>query len=217
LNTPSPTSKDTSVVLYDYGNILLRTYVEIANDGLIERLIIKGRPTSEELEEQWEKIIDENGKHSKDNSYSIYQTLIYDYGCLIATQTVVSVCLEMLEFNLKYKRPIDFDIVEEVRNRGYKIETTPLAFEKTLNSAKSKCKNLVTKLESKQKEIDRQFKDKGASHTYDEVIGFLELALDRTVMDGDTITLAKYNVLKKGAELKNKARGATNTGRRANT
>lgn len=190
---------------------MLRTYVEIANGNDLSLLIVSGKPTSEELAEAWENIISENGKHTSDRSYDIYQSLIYDYGLLIAQHTVVSVCLEMLTHK------IDFDILEEVRERGYVIETTPLAFERTLKSAKSKCKNLITKAESKRKEIERQFgksDSEAKQSSYDEIIGYLELALDRTVMDAETITLAKYNVLKKGAEIKHRAKHGTDTNRR---
>jgi len=181
-------------------------------------LIISGNPTDQELSDQWEKIIQENGKHTNDHKYDIYQELVYDYGLLIAQHTVVSVCLEMLFVGNMANR-IDPEIIKEVRERGYKIDTTPTAFEKSLQSAKSKCKNLITKAESKRKDIERQFKDKGdkKEHTYDEIIGFLELALDRTVMDSETLTLAKYNVLKRGAEQRHEQRkkNGANSDRRA--
>lgn len=201
------------MVLYGYGNILLRTYVEIATTNNLSLLVISGKPTDENLAEAWEGIIAENGKHTNDHSYDLYQNLTTDYALLIAQHTVVSVCLEMLSHK------IDFDVLEEVRSRGYIIDTTPIAFERTLKAAKSRCKNLITKAESKRLEIERQFKDKSEARpvSYDEIIGYLELALDRTVMDGDTITLAKYNVLKKGAEIKHKAKYGANSNRRPGT
>lgn len=204
-------SNTLSGQLYSYSDILLKTYVEIANTGNIQLMIKSGSVDAEKLNEAWEAIIEENGKHTKNNSYNIYQNLIYDYGLLIAQHTVVSICLEMLTWK------IDLDIVNEVRDRGYKIELGQ-KFESSLKSAKSKCKNLITKSESKKKEIERRFKDEGtkSNPSYDEILGYLELALDRTIMDSDTITLAKYNVLKKGAEQRQKAHGSnTNRGARA--
>lgn len=214
-NTHSQTSKPSSVVLYGYGDILLKKYIEIANTGNLELLIVSGKPSNEELSEAWESIIAENGKVSNDNQYNIYQNLIQDYALLIAQQTVVSACLEMLWWK------VDFDLIEEVRSRGYKIDTaTALTYKNSLESGKHKCSNLITKAESKRKDIERQFGAKDdkqrKEHTYDEVIGFLELALDRTIMDAETLTLAKYNILKKGAEQRHKSKtnGRTNNDRR---
>ncbi len=212
-NTPSQTFKDSSVVLFEYGNILLKKYIEIANTGNLELLVVSGKASQEELSERWELIIAENGKVSNDNQYNIYQSLMYDYGLLIAQQTVVATCLEILTWK------VDFEVIEEVRSRGYKIDTTQLGYAKSLSSAKSKCRNLITKAESKRKDINRQFgkddeesKKNARQYSYDEIIGFLELALDRTIMDAETLTLAKYNVLKKGAQDRHKQKnGRTNT------
>ena len=167
-------------------------------------LVISGSATSEQLNEAWESIIEENGKHSGNNKFSLYQGLITDYGQLIATQTVVSVGLELLQGHVKYDWPLDYNVVQDCRERGYKIDTAnKMTLLKSINAAKSKCKNLTTKAVMKRNEIERQFDGKKKeSSSFDEVIGYLELALDRTILDAETMTLSKYNVLKKGAELR---------------
>lgn len=176
----------------------------MATKGDLSLLVQNGKATTEELNEAWEKIIEEKGKHTNDNSYNLYQQLIQDYAMIIAQQTVVSVCLEMLLFKAEP------EILDEVRQRGYIIDLEN--YDHSLKQARSKCKNLITRAESKRLEIERQFKGKQGTEvvTYDEIIGYLELVLDRTVMDADTITLAKYNVLKKGAEAKQKAKYGAN-------
>lgn len=205
-NTRFRTSKNLSVVLYGYDNILLKTYIDVAsNQAAIESLIISGSPTKEQLIEAWEGIVKENSKHSGDHRFDSYEQLLNGYAELIASQTIVCTCLEMMTWK------IDFAIIKEVRDRGYAIETTTSeAYAKSLESAKKKARNLITRAEMKRKDIERQFgkKDNGEvkAHSFQEIIGMLELALDRSILDSETLTLSKYNTLKKGAEDKHKAR-----------
>jgi hypothetical protein len=100
---------------------------------------------------------------------------------------------------------VDFDIVNQIRERGYVIDTTTSeTYAKSLKTAQRKVKNLSTKTEMKRKEIERIYgnKEKKEPMSYEEIIGHLELALERSVMDSENLTLAKYNVLKKGIETK---------------
>lgn len=207
-NISFQTSKNSSVKLYDYGNILLRTYIEIATKGDFSLLIISGTPSAEELIQRWESIVRQNSKGNGDHRYDAYFELLKGYGEITGAYTITSIQLEILFYK------IDWKIIEEVRQAGYKIETdSSEVYAKSIHAARRKIANLITRSEMKRKEIERQFggkqEDVGAQ-TYEEIIGMLELALDRTIMDAETLTLAKYNVLKKGVEDRRKAHERAN-------
>lgn len=202
--TPSQNYKTTSAKLYDYGNILLKTYIEIATNGDFNLLVISGSATKDELIERWESIVQENGTRNGDNHYNIYFNLLKGYAEVIAEHTIVEAMLTILW----YSNPVPFDVVNDVRERGYVIDTTTSAlYAKSLKAAQKKVKNLSTKTEMKRKEIERIYgkkESKGQAYTYEEIIGHLELSLERSIMDSETLTLAKYNVLKKGIENKHR-------------
>jgi hypothetical protein len=136
--------------------------------------------------------------------------LLKGYAEIVASHTVVVAALEILWYV-----PIGHDIqkmseiLDEVRNRGYRIDTsTTDKYHKSLIAAKNKVQNMVTRAEMKRKEIERVFgqKEKTKSYGYWEVIGNLELALERSVLDSpETLTLAKYNELKRGVTERRKA------------
>lgn len=186
--------KSSSAKLYSYDDILLKTYIDVANTNDLTQLIIGDTShTIDELTFQWETIVEANSKHSGNNRFSIYQNLIHDYAGLIASQTIVSASLSILFWR------VDQEIINDCNNRGYVIDiSSSEAYARSIKMAESRCKNLITKAESKRKEIERQFSERGKIQSLDDVIGFLELSLGRTILDADTMRLAKYNRLKKG-------------------
>lgn len=198
--------------LYTYADIRLKTYLEIAWSGDYSLLIIKGKPTLEEISDAWEKIIEENARRSGDNQYDNYSSMMRDYEELFAKQTIISIQLELLAVCA-----IDFDrlatmwdILKDVRLSGYNIETTNKElFCNSLNKAIRKASQQITTIERKRKELERMFpvkqSDEKPKISFEEIVGYLELALDRTISDGENLTLAKYNILRKGAEDRIKA------------
>lgn len=181
---------------------MLKTYLDIAETGAFEFLIKSGKPTSEQLVDRWEEIVKENSRHSEGDQYDAYFSLYKGYNEIIAGHTVISTCLELLWWK------VDFNIIGEVRERGYPIDTTSSkAYRKSLESAIRKSSNLKTKAEMKRKEIERRFSGKEQKTSgYWEIIGNLELGLERSVTDSpETFTLAKYNELKKGVNERRKA------------
>jgi hypothetical protein len=194
--------KDTSVVLFGYDDILLKTFLDIAETGAFEFLIRKGRPSQEELVDRWEEIVKENSKHGEGDQYEAYFQLYKGYQEIIANHTVIAACLEILWWK------VDFNVIQEVRNRGFKIDTSSSeAYKKSLKSAITKSSNLKTKAEMKRKEIERRFSGKEQkSSGYWEIVGNLELGLERSITDSpETFTLAKYNELKKGVNERRRA------------
>lgn len=209
--------KNILPTLYGYGNILLRTYIEIADTNDLSLLVRSGSPTPEQLVEAWEGIVKENSTMSGDRSYDNYFDLIKDYNDLIAKHTVIVSCFDLLALcTMDWPRLANmFDVLDIVRSAGYKIDTDDvMKFAKGIVYSKRKASNMITQCERKRKEIERQFppQEEGESKkvSYEEIIGHLELALERSVMDSETITLAKYNVLRKGVEERRKAQEKNN-------
>lgn len=165
-------------------------------------LIISGSPGKDELIEAWEQIIRDNSSKTGDLNYDAYFQLLKGYAEVINEHTLVLCYLTLMTYS------INFEWIEAVREKGYRIDThSSAAYAKTLQSAKGKAGNLKTKAEMRRKEIDRRFSAKeGPTLSYEEIIGNLELALERTILDSENLTLAKYNVLKKGVEKKTRER-----------
>lgn len=205
--TPSPISKESSAVLHGYDTILLKTYVDIATTGFVEFLIISGRPTQEELIDRWEEIIQKNGEENHDSKYEVYSSLIRVYAEFIARHTVLSILLEILFYK------VDFKHIEEVRSRGYVINTeSDQAYEESLKKSTRKVSDLNTKAEMRRKELERQFpakKEGSKVPSYEEIVSQLELSLGAAkilmVIDRETLTLAKYNILKAGIRARNES------------
>jgi hypothetical protein len=185
---------------------LLKTYIEIATSGDLSLLIISGDHSKNDLVERWEQIIHENGTKNGDRHFQIYFQLLKAYSELIAEHTIVACYLTLMTFD------INFEWINEVRNRGYSIDTTTSeSYAKTLLAAKRKVTNLNTRAEMKRKEIERTYppSKEGEELTYEEVVGKLELALGEVkilvVIDPEKLTLAKYNILKEGIKKKHQA------------
>lgn len=198
----SKTSKTSFVKLFEYGNILLKTYVEIATSGDLKGLIVSGSPTQDELVERWEQIIQDNGKHNGDFHYDTYFQLLQGYSQLLAQHTIINCHL------LKMTFVIDWESIEAVRAEGYKINTsTSESYADSLSNAKRKASNLITRYEMKRKEIERIYGGKAETKAVgiEEILGNLEFLMDSPgSLDAEKITLAKYNTLKKLYQEKNK-------------
>lgn len=200
-NTSSQTSKTTSGVLFNYGNIPLKTYIEIAGNGLLEMLIVSGKPTDEELVEAWELIIQKNGENSGENRYDAYMQLVKAHSEIIAKQTTVAILLEILW----WQNPPLMRYVTEVRNEGYRIDTANSeAYKKSIEAAKRKCSGLKTRAEMARKEIQRQFKPTEGGqkdYSFEEIVASLRLDLGKAqilvIIDGEKLTLSEYNTYRK--------------------
>lgn len=201
-------SKPSSVRLFGYDDIFLKDFVEICATGSLSLLIISGVPDSETLSDAWEKIVEENSKHNGDNQYSSFQQLNKSAAELEAEFTIIETSLTILWYK------VDWAIINDLRDRGYEVATTPgnygttdEAYAESIKRIRAKIGHLKTRAEKRRKEIERRFgnKDKDKRTNIYECIGSLELALGWSVGDADKMTLARYNVLKRGAKEKNKA------------
>lgn len=198
-------SKNTSVTLYEYGNVPLKVYVEIASGSPLEKLIINGSPSREQLVEAWETIVTLNGKNSGNFQYDAYKRLYIGYWNIIAKHLVIRASLLKLCF------VIDYETVQDVRSRGYALSLdSSEAYKDTLVLGLTKSENLITRAELRKNEIERDFpkaENNGSSLSFDKVMAELSIQIAPTLVTDD-ITLSRYNEYLKIIRERNKSKEA---------
>lgn len=205
--TSSQTLPNELKNLYSYDNILLRTYIDIAQKGDFKLLIISGEADTTELLEAWEAIVKADAKANGSFTYDAYLNLIKAYGTLVAEYTSVRALLTKLRI------VTDYSDVKYVRKKGYKIDLTDSdTFTKSLDAATKRTEGLVTRIKMKQNEIAALYKEAG--HGSGNRMGFEQVIANLIFHLGfqvdDNITLARYNaykqIIKQKQEAERKAR-----------
>lgn len=178
---------------------MLQDFIDISSTGEYAKLILAGQPDEAALSKAWEAIVEENGKQNGDRSYDAYFQLLKSYTLLVASYTVVKASLMQLSISIEY------DVIIDLRKRGYVIDTTNTAtIARSINAALSRVSNLITKATMKQK----QMADIVASTERTKRVGFEEIIANLNVGLGfvvqDNVTLARYNEYKKILKERNK-------------
>lgn len=178
-------------MLWVYDDIRLSTYLYIAKTNDLKLLIRKGIFTRYELSQSWENLIEENSKHTGNNSHSIYFNQIQSYYKLLNKHYRIKTALMALAIK------VDYDIIAYLNKEGYTIKIkNQFEYEKSITNALNKSKNIISKLESKKAEIDRaKSKESGKSSTLGEILSDLSYHLGYQV--DKTLTLSEYNEYKK--------------------
>lgn len=183
---------------YQYSNIKLRTYVEIAQTGNLNLLVISGYPTEQELLDKWENLVKDNAKANNDNSYSAYENNLKRYGKLIADYELVRLSL------MKLILVVDDECLLYLKERGFKINTTTASgYAESIDAALKRSGSYLTKIKMKLNEMNesRVEADKSQPKTIEEILGALSASLNFEIT-GD-ITLARFNEYKKIVKKKN--------------
>lgn len=178
--------------------------MEIASGSPLEQLIINGSPSREQLVEAWETIVTLNGKNSGNFQYDAYKRLYIGYWNIIAKHLVIRASLLKLCF------VIDYEIVQDIRSRGYALSLdNSEAYKETLVAGLTKSENLITRAELRKNEIERDFpkQDNGSSLSFDKVMAELSIQIAPTLVTDD-ITLSRYNEYLKIIRERNKNREA---------
>lgn len=169
-------------------------------------LIISGNPSEDQLLEAWENIIKISYERNGDNRYNSYLILLKSYALLLEKHTTVVAHLLKLTLHLiSNSYPIDFNSIKEVKRLGYNVDIyTPELFAETLEFAKERASGLITKYESRRKEMLKNYggttEGKAKSASFIDVVASLKYALGRAqiliVIDHDKLTLAEFNKFK---------------------
>ncbi len=207
------TYRKSSVKLYGYHDLLLKTYFEISDTGNLQLLVINGKPTEEQLLEAWEDVIRISGEKSGSYRYNSYLTLIREYGKLTAKHLMVSNRL----IKLTYQHS-DEDVAE-VASMGYFIDDSDnVVYAASLEAAKRAASDLTTKMEMKRKEILRRFGGKSSKSekekTFIETVTQLKFELGKAsilmIINPDTLTLSEFTDLNRMLKEKHTAEAETN-------
>lgn len=184
---------------FDYNNIALKLFIEVAETADYMQLIMYGRGTIDECFEQWEKIIQENSKVNGSAEYRSYYDNLNHYNKLLADFLVIRVDLTESFF------VIDNVIIDRLASKGYKIMLTSFSdYVRSLNAALNKSNNIVTKIEMRYKAIVKageQSKGSNKQVTFEVLMANLTTALGFTV--DDSLTLSRYNEYNKIIKRKN--------------
>lgn len=176
---------------YSYDTLPLKTFFDIIKTGDNGLLVRKIKPKLKDfigLDERWEAIIKRHNEESGNLEFNNYFSNLQVYTGLLTEYIIVKACVLKLSIP-----PVDVDVVALLNSKGYAIDlTTPKNFRKSLTSADIRSNNLVTKIMSKQNELDSYRKiDGGKPVTFSKAIANLSMGLGFSV--DRYLTLSEYN------------------------
>jgi len=179
--------------LYGYSNILLLTYIEVAQTENLNLLIISGDATKKELSDRWNEIVIRNAQV---NGVGIddYEENLKTYAGLLADYETVRLSL------LECMFVIDEDTLLYLASKGYRLDTSSASkYAESIQNCLQKSKNILTKLKTKFKQIQESSKDNqervSSKTTIEEILANISVALGFSV--DPHVTLARFNEYKK--------------------
>lgn len=153
---------------------------------------------------KFEQIVKTNGETNGSYQYMSYFNLVKSYSHLIAEYTIVKASV------LKLAVVMDWEFIQDIRKRGYKIDlTNSETYAKSLTAALRRVSNLITKAKMKAREIEMTLQDKkggGRPDSFEALLANLSFQVGFQIPD--FITLAGYNeycriVKERQAQVKN--------------
>lgn len=198
-------SRPSTAGLYTYDSIPLTLYLEVAQTGNTDLIVISGNPTQKEIDAAWEEITRLNSNSTGKTNDNLDN--IKDYSRLLSKYIAVQASI------LQLYLCVDEESILFLASNGYKIDTSSnTAYRDTLKSAQRKAANVVTKIESKYKEImasvQQMDPDAPAKSGIETMLASVSAALGFAV--DSSVTLARFNeyskIIKKRVEAqKNKS------------
>lgn len=175
--------------LYNYDTIPLKVFIAIANSGDYNKLVKRGSYDSDSCFDQWEKLLLIHNQRNNSLSFSNYITLYKSQVYLTQKFNYIKACLLRLSIKPCKK------VIELLKDEGYKIKTTSIVeYKASLDAAAKKSDNILTKIESKNKELIRVTKSSDSKPTdFYDLLANLSFQLKFQV--DKNITLAEYNSL----------------------
>ncbi len=184
-----------SCKLYTYDTIPLRLFLQIAEESNLNLLIIKGKMDIDPLTEAYENIIRKNSEVNGGYQYLTYFNHLKSYAKFIAEYMVAKAIL------LRLAGVIDWPLIMEIRQRGYKIDTTnTLTYTQSISAGLRKVSNLITRATMKRKEIEKFIGGDGPSESFASILANISYSVGYNV-DPD-ITLSGYNEYRRILKLK---------------
>lgn len=145
----SPTSKIITDEIYQYVDIPLQVYFDVAHTGNILLLQKNGKPDEKLCEETWHEILKQNAKENGSLKYEKVFKSTRQHWLMVADYITVKSALTSLMIKQ------DNELIKELHQRGYHIRKDTIDdYAVSLEAASRKSDNLVTKIISKQNEIE---------------------------------------------------------------
>jgi uncharacterized protein with NRDE domain len=182
----------TTKTLLSYDTIKLRTYIEIANTGNLNTLIVRGKFSQSELIRAWEEIVKKNAEANQDANYDLYLDALKAYGAHMEEYNMVKAMLLCLKYF------VDDEYIKALRELGYKIDTSGRqAYASSIIAAERRSDNLVTKIKTKYKELEKMTRRDVASEetTVGALVAQVSFGLGFNL--AEDIGLAQFNEYKK--------------------
>lgn len=202
MGTSKKSTKRSLENLYSYDDILLKTYFDISMDGNVTRLIKYGKADNQTLQDCWERLVKRNNEETGNFNYFIYKEGLEVYHNLLRVYHKVKTCLLKLSIRCDYK------VIGMLAAEGYVIDKRVSHYDESLYLASRKSDNLITKIQSKRKELaEFEKKDGGVPMTFEKALAKVSFGAKYQVQRD--VTLSGYNELVK--EIKNaKSHGSRN-------
>lgn len=185
---------------YQYSNIPLKVYLEIAENLDLSLLILSGEPSEEQLQTTWKDIIVSSTRANGNMEYDYQLNMVISYRNLLKEYNTIRAVLTKLMF------VIDDELISILTKKRYKIDTSYSSkYWESLTASWKRCDNMSTRLGIMMSQIKAEFKEKNNSsqhETMEEVLGSISYGIGFNVEDN--VTLARFNkykhLLKKKSE-----------------
>ena len=141
---------------------------------------------------EWEKIVSKNYETNGEFDYVNYIDLQEGFAHLLNEYNVVKAQLLKLSF------VVDENIIEELRGKGYRIDTSSKSkYIESLNSALHRSDNIISRIKIKKSEINSLIEDERTDDkpTFDSIVALVSMYLGFPIPDD--IGLARFNEYKK--------------------
>jgi hypothetical protein len=171
--------------------------MHVINTADVTKLCYFGECSNDECIERWEDIVQKNYEINGGFDYINYKDSLQSYARLIADYNIVRCLLLKLIF------VVDNDYIEQLKQRGYVIDTTnSLKYVESINSCVTRSENIVTRMKMKANELSHLIGDSDSKVlTFEEVIASLNVSLGFEV--DDNITLVRFNEYNKMMKQRN--------------
>jgi hypothetical protein len=183
-------------------------YFEIVKTGNVLMLQKEGKANAEVCLELWDAILKKNSEHSGSGRYRVILEQSKSYNGLLCDYITVKAMLTVLQY-----KPVN-DYIEYLSLKGYRIpvDKGDNEYANALISAITKSDNLVTKIKSKQKEIESFGKGKDDNNDESLAITLVNLsyALGLNYTLTEDILLSQYNAWLKILKAKQSANKQAN-------
>lgn len=189
-------SKIFTAKFFTYETISLRLFIDITNTGDYRKVVKSGYGTEVQCLDAWERIIQRNNEANGNNDYHIYLSEARRYGHILAQYLIeksmlTKLCIVSDQEKVKEE-------VEELRERGYRIDTTKnKLYHRSIEKALKRCNNLMVKANITRGEMMKKATRPGddMEQSFEELVAAISFMMGFTV--SDDITLARFNEYKK--------------------